>query len=85
VALAGMTIGLPLVAVGLAGDSSAGLARFRISAGVGMLAGSVGCAILGTAAGPAPLFWVVTAVLAVGACLVRNLARLAAPAGVISG
>jgi predicted MFS family arabinose efflux permease len=75
VALAGMTIGLPLVAVGLAGDSSAGLARFRISAGVGMLAGSVGCAILGTTAGPAPLFWVVTAVLACGACLVRNLAQ----------
>ncbi len=85
VALAGMTIGLPLVAVGLAGDSAAGLARFRISAGVGMLAGSVGCAILGTAAGPAPLFWVVTAVLAGGACLVRNLARPAAPARVISG
>lgn len=84
VALAGMTIGLPLVAVGLAGDSSAGLARFRISAGVGMLAGSVGCAILGTAAGAAPLFWVVTGVLAGGACLVRNLAQLATPAGVIS-
>lgn len=50
VALAGMTIGLPLVAVGLAGDSAAGLARFRISAGVGMLAGSACCAILGTAA-----------------------------------
>lgn len=85
VALAGMTIGLPLVAVGLAGDSSAGLARFRISAGVGMMAGSVGCAILGTTAGPAPLFWVVTAVLAGGACLVRNLAQPATPAGVISG
>jgi hypothetical protein len=85
VALAGMTIGLPLVAVGLAGDSSAGLARFRISAGVGMLAGSVGCAILGTAAGPAPLFWVVTAVLAGGACLVRNLAQPAVQATAISG
>jgi predicted MFS family arabinose efflux permease len=84
VALAGMTIGLPLVAVGLAGDSAAGLARFRISAGVGMLAGSAGCAILGTAAGPAPLFWVVTAVLAGGACLVRNLAQPATPAGVVS-
>jgi predicted MFS family arabinose efflux permease len=84
IALAGMTIGLPLVAVGLAGDSSSGLARFRISAGVGMLAGSVGCAILGTAAGPAPLFWVVTAVLGCGACLVRNLAQLAAPARVTS-
>jgi predicted MFS family arabinose efflux permease len=84
VALAGMTIGLPLVAVGLAGDSSAGLARFRISAGVGMLAGSAGCAFLGTAAGPAPLFWVVTAVLACGACLVRNLAQLAAPAVISS-
>jgi predicted MFS family arabinose efflux permease len=84
IALAGMTIGLPLVAVGLAGDSSAGLARFRISAGVGMLAGSVGCAVLGTTAGPAPLFWVVAAVLACGACLVRNLARLP-PAGVVPG
>jgi hypothetical protein len=49
-----------------------------------MLAGSVGCAILGTTAGPAPLFWVVTAVLAGGACLVRNLAQPGVGAAVIS-
>ncbi|MEV6012462.1 MFS transporter [Streptomyces sp. NPDC051976] len=74
--LAGTTIGLPLVVVGLVGDSSAGLARFRISAGLGMLAGSAGCATLGTAVGAAPLFWVVTAVLLGGLALAYDLGRI---------
>ena len=80
VALAGMTISLPLVTVGLVGESSAGLARFRISAGIGMLVGSVGCAFLGATAGPTPLFWVVTAVLAGGLALIRNLGQHVRPA-----
>lgn len=73
--LAGTTTGLPLVAVGLVGNSSAGLARFRISAGLGMLAGSAGCATLGTAVGVASLFWVVTAVLFGGLALAYDLGR----------
>jgi hypothetical protein len=63
-ALAGATIGLPLVVVGLVGESSAGLARFRVSAGIGMLAGSVGCAVLGTAVGAQTLFATIAVVLA---------------------
>lgn len=85
VALAGMTIGLPLIAVGLVGDSSAGLARFRISAGIGMLIGTVGCAVLGSAAGPAPLFWLVTVVLAGGIGLVGNIAQRFTPGGLAAG
>jgi len=75
-----MTISLPLVTVGLVGESSAGLARFRISAGIGMLVGSVGCAFLGATAGPTPLFWVVTAFLDESLALIRNLGQHVRPA-----
>lgn len=71
-ALAGVTVGLPLVAIGIVGESTSGLAWFRISAGIGMLGGSVGCAVLGTVAGAGPLFTVVAVVLAAGVLLVRD-------------
>jgi len=72
VALAGTTIGLPLIVVGAVGEPSAGLARFRISAGMGMLAGSVGCAFAGSVVGPEPLFSVIAVILAASTLLVRS-------------
>lgn len=72
VALAGTTIGLPLIVVGAVGEPSAGLARFRISAGVGMLTGSVGCAVLGSVLGPELLFSGIAIILAASTLLVRT-------------
>jgi hypothetical protein len=70
VTLAGVTACLPVVVVALVGESSAGLAKFRLSAGVGMLAGSVGCSVLCTTIGDAPLFALV-------ACILLGSVRLA--------
>jgi predicted MFS family arabinose efflux permease len=63
VSLAGATASLPVLVVAQVGDSSAGLAKFRISAGIGILAGTVGCAVLGTQIGIAALFALVAIVL----------------------
>jgi predicted MFS family arabinose efflux permease len=63
VCIAGATASLPVLVVAQVGDSSAGLAKFRISAGIGILAGSFGCAVLGTQIGPAALFSVIAVVL----------------------
>ncbi len=63
VSLAGATASLPVLVVAQVGDSSAGLAKFRISAGIGVLAGTVGCAVLGTLTGMAALFWLIAIVL----------------------
>jgi predicted MFS family arabinose efflux permease len=63
VSLAGATASLPVLVVAQVGNSSAGLAKFRISAGIGILAGTVGCAVLGTQIGVAALFGLVAIVL----------------------
>ena len=63
VSLAGATASLPVLVVAQVGNSSAGLAKFRISAGIGILAGTVGCAVLGTQIGVAALFALVAIVL----------------------
>ncbi len=63
VSLAGATASLPVLVVAQVGDSSAGLAKFRISAGIGVLAGTVGCAVLGTQIGMAALFALIAIVL----------------------
>jgi hypothetical protein len=63
VSLAGATSSLPVLVVAQVGDSSAGLAKFRVSAGIGILAGSFGCAVLGTQIGTAPLFALIAVVL----------------------
>lgn len=63
VSLAGATASLPVLVVAQVGDSSAGLAKFRISAGIGVLAGTVGCAVLGTQIGMAALFGLIAIVL----------------------
>jgi predicted MFS family arabinose efflux permease len=63
VSLAGATASLPVLVVAQVGDSSAGLAKFRISAGIGILAGTFGCAVLGTQIGIAALFALIAIVL----------------------
>lgn len=78
-ALAGKTIGLPLMVVGRVGESAAGLARFRISAGIGMMIGATGCAAIGDALGGGPLFWAVAAVLVGGLALLATWRRSETP------
>jgi predicted MFS family arabinose efflux permease len=75
VSLAGATASLPALVVALVGDSSAGLAKFRISAGIGLLAGSVGCGVLGAQLGIAALFALIAVVLLASAQLARFVGR----------
>ncbi|UXA20998.1 MFS transporter [Mycobacterium sp. SMC-4] len=56
ISLAGATASLPVLIVAQVGDSSAGVAKFRISAGMGLLVGSVGCAVLASHIGVPALF-----------------------------
>lgn len=63
VSLAGATASLPVLVVEQVGNSAAGLAKFRISAGIGVLVGTVGCAVLGTQIGMAGLFALIAIVL----------------------
>lgn len=63
VSLAGATASLPVLVVAQVGESSAGLAKFRIAAGIGILVGSVGCAVLATQVGIAALFALIAIVL----------------------
>jgi predicted MFS family arabinose efflux permease len=78
VSLAGATASLPVMVVAQVGESSAGLAKFRISAGIGLLAGSVGCAVLETQIGIAALFALIAIVLLGSAQLARVVGRRAA-------
>ena len=55
-AVAGATVGPPLVIVALAGDAAVGLAQFRIASGVGMTVGSTGAAVVAGALGATRLF-----------------------------
>jgi predicted MFS family arabinose efflux permease len=79
VSLAGATASLPVLVVAQVGESSAGLAKFRISAGIGLLAGSVGCAVLGAQAGIAVLFALIAVVLLASAQLARIVGRRLTP------
>jgi MFS family permease len=63
ISLAGATASLPVLVVAQVSESSAGLAKFRISAGIGMLAGSVGCAVLATQISMAGLFALIAVIL----------------------
>ena len=80
VCLAGATASLPVLVVAQVGESSAGLAKFRISAGIGILAGTVGCAVLGTQIGVAALFALVAIVLFGSMQLARLVGRRMASA-----
>ena len=75
VSLAGATASLPVLVVAQVGESSAGLAKFRISAGIGILIGSVGCAVLATQVGIAALFALIAVVLLGSAQLARFVGR----------
>ncbi|MDT5064312.1 MAG: hypothetical protein QOK02_467 [Mycobacterium sp.] len=75
VSLAGATACLPVLVVSQVGESSAGLAKFRISAGVGLLAGSVGCAVLGAQIGITALFTLIAVVLLGSAHLAHFVGR----------
>jgi hypothetical protein len=57
------------------GESSAGLAKFRISAGVGLLTGMVGCAVLEPQIGIATLFALIAIVLLGSARLAHIVGR----------
>jgi predicted MFS family arabinose efflux permease len=80
VSLAGATASLPVLVVSQVGDSSVGLAKFRISAGIGILGGSVGCAVLGTEVGIAEVFAVVAVALLGSAGLAHVVGRRMAAA-----
>jgi MFS family permease len=80
VSLAGATASLPVLVVAQVGNSSAGLAKFRISAGIGILTGTVGCAVLGTQIGVAALFALVAIVLLGSMQLARLVGRRMASA-----
>jgi len=75
VSLAGATASLPVMVVAQVGESSAGLAKFRISAGIGLLAGSVGCAVLEAQIGIAALFALIAIVLLGSAQLAHVVGR----------
>jgi hypothetical protein len=75
VSLAGATASLPVLVVAQVGDSSAGLAKFRISAGIGILAGSFGCAVLGTQIGIGALFTLIAIILLGSVQLARFVGR----------
>jgi MFS family permease len=75
VSLAGATASLPVLVVAQVGESSAGLAKFRISAGIGLLAGSVGCAVLSAQIGIAALFALIAVVLLGSAQLAHVVGR----------
>jgi MFS family permease len=75
VCLAGATASLPVMVVAQVGESSAGLAKFRISAGIGLLAGSVGCAVLEAQIGIAALFALIAIILLGSARLAHVVGR----------
>jgi hypothetical protein len=75
ISLAGATVSLPVLIVTQVGESSSGLAKFRVSAGIGILIGSVGCAVLATQIGIGPLFGLIAAVLLGSAGLARFVGR----------
>lgn len=79
VSLAGATASLPALVVAQVGDSSAGLAKFRISAGIGILIGSVGCAVLAGMIGITALFALVAIILLASAQLAHRVGRRVTP------
>ena len=75
VSLGGATAGLPVMVVAQVGESSAGLAKFRVSAGLGQLGGMVGCAVLAAQVGVATLFILIATVLLASTHLARLVGR----------
>ena len=82
--VAGTTFGAPVMMMAFADDESAGLARFRISSGIGMTVGSTGMGVTTAAVGSTEVFALLAAILLAGVGLARHVGRampspLAAP------
>jgi hypothetical protein len=75
IAVAGATVGPPLVIVALSGDAAAGLAQFRIASGIGMTVGSTGAAVVAGALGASRLFLLVGAFLLAASLLAHTISR----------
>ncbi len=73
--LAGATACLPVLIVAQVGESSAGLAKFRISAGIGQLVGMVGCAVLASQIGITALFASIAVILLLSTQLTHMVGR----------
>jgi len=73
--VAGTTLGGPLMVMSFADDESAGLARFRISSGIGMTVGSTGMGVTTAAIGSAEVFALLAAILLGGIALARHVGR----------
>jgi predicted MFS family arabinose efflux permease len=75
IVVAGATIGPPLVIVALTDEAAAGLAKFRISSGVGMMVGSTGTGVAASAVGPSVVFAGIGGVLLGGTVLAYSVGR----------
>lgn len=75
IAVAGATVGPPLVIVALTGDAAAGLAQFRIASGIGMTVGSTGAALVAGAFGASRLFLLIAAFLLAASLLAHTISR----------
>lgn len=80
ISLAGATASLPVLVVAQVGDSTSGLAKFRISAGIGILIGSAGCAVLANGIGITGLFWLIAGTLLGSSYLAHVVGRRMTPA-----
>lgn len=74
--VAGTTLGAPLMIMSFADDESAGLARFRISSGIGMTVGSTGMGVTTAAVGSTGVFALLAAILLAAAGLARHVGRV---------
>lgn len=75
IAVAGATVGPPLVIVALTGDAAVGLAQFRIASGIGMAVGSTGAAIVAGALGASRLFLLIAMFLLAASLLAHTISR----------
>lgn len=73
--VAGTTFGAPVMMMAFADDESAGLARFRISSGIGMTVGSTGMGVTTAAIGSTEVFALLAAILLAGVGLARHVGR----------
>ncbi|WP_167102876.1 MFS transporter [Mycobacterium sp. DL592] len=80
IGLAGATASLPVLVVTQVGDSTSGLAKFRISAGIGILVGSAGSAVLANGIGIAWLFALIAIILLGSSYLAHAVGRRMTPA-----
>jgi hypothetical protein len=83
IVVAGATVGPPLVIVALTDEPGAGLAKFRISSGVGMLVGSTGTGVAANAIGTSAVFVGIGGVLLGGTFVAYSVGRRLALAATV--